>query len=65
MWFCCIIVMTNVEKPRKVQVGFQMTEPMNSEVNKIVKLSGYQDRAEFVRDAINEKIDRWKKESKT
>ena len=55
--------MTNVEKPRKVQVGFQMTEPMNSEVNKIVKLSGYQDRAEFVRDAIREKIDRWKKEN--
>ena len=55
--------MTNVEKPRKVQVGFQMTEPMNSEVNKIVKLSGYQDRAEFIRDAIREKIDRWKKEN--
>ena len=55
--------MTSVEKPRKVQVGFQMTEPMNSEVNKIVKLSGYQDRAEFVRDAIREKIDRWKKEN--
>ena len=55
--------MTSVEKPRKVQVGFQMTESMNSEVNRIVKLSGYQDRAEFIRDAIREKIDRWKKEN--
>ena len=51
------------EKPKTVKIGLEITVDLDAEINDAFKKYGYQDRAEFVRDAIREKIDRWKKEN--
>ena len=55
--------MESDEKPKRVKVGFEITEFMSSDIDILYKELGYNDRAEFMRDAIREKIDRIKKES--
>lgn len=56
--------MTDVQKPRKVKVsiGFEIPGSLDEQVNAIVEKAGYTDRAEFIRAAIREKIEKWNKE---
>lgn len=55
--------MESDEKPKRVKVSFEITEFMSNDIEKLYRELGYNDRAEFMRDAIREKIDRLKKES--
>ena len=56
--------MTSDEKTRKtkVSIGFEIPLTLDTQINRIVEEMGYTDRAEFIRAAIREKIDRWKRE---
>ena len=56
--------MTSDDKPRKtkISVGFEIPSTLDEQINIIVKKAGYTDRAEFIRAAIREQIERWKKD---
>ena len=54
--------MTSDEKPSKVKVGFEIPTKLDDQINAIVEKAGYTDRAEFIRAAIREKIEKWNKE---
>ena len=56
------IPMTSSEFPKKVKVSFEIPAVLDKQINDIVEKMGYTDRAEFIRAAIREKIESWKKE---
>ena len=55
--------MTSDEKPKKVKVSFEIPYTLDTQINNIVERMGYTDRAEFIRAAIREKIEKWKKDN--
>lgn len=55
--------MESDHSPRKVKIGLEIPAVLDSQINGIVSQMGYTDRAEFIRAAIREKIERWKKEN--
>jgi hypothetical protein len=46
--------MESDEKPKRIKVGFEITEFMSKDIDRLYKELGYNDRAEFMRDAIRE-----------
>ena len=57
--------MTSEQKNKrtKVSIGLEIPALLDEQINKIIEEMGYTDRAEFIRAAIREKIERWKKEN--
>lgn len=51
------------EKPKRVRVGFEITEFMSNDIDSLYRSQGYNDRAEFMREAIRKEIEKLKKES--
>lgn len=49
-------------KEGRIKVGFELTVEMQEGIIKVAKEEGYNDQAEFMRAAVREKIDGWKRE---
>ncbi len=49
-------------KEGRVKVGLEVTEELQHQILKISKEDGFNDQAEFIRTAVREKIERWKRE---
>ena len=49
-------------KEGRIKVGFELTVELQEDIIKAAKEEGYNDQAEFMRAAVREKIERWKRE---
>ena len=49
-------------KEGRVKVGFELTSDLQKQIVQAAKEEGFNDQAEFIRAAVREKIERWKKE---
>jgi metal-responsive CopG/Arc/MetJ family transcriptional regulator len=53
----------NKDEPQKIKIGLEITQHLNNELDQVWKKAGYNNRADFIRQAIIEKIEKWKKEN--
>ena len=49
-------------KEGRVKVGFELTSDLQKQIVQAAKEEGFNDQAEFIRAAVREKIERWRKE---
>ena len=49
-------------KEGRIKVGFELTVELQEDIVRAAKEQGYNDQAEFMRAAVREKIERWKRE---
>ena len=57
-----LLMASDDSSSKKVKIGLEIPAVLDKQINDIVEKMGYTDRAEFIRAAIREKIESWKKE---